>query len=182
MSKSQENQNVDADEEVARNRNTLLSYFNDIASIPTLTKEEEVMLAKEMEAATFEMRKGILAVPFTWREAVQIWRGLQAENRVTAKMSEAYGSGTPDGEERGERLDRALRRVENTLAKHDRLLSERAPRDKLDRTAQSIQRALRDADLSMQIFERVRRKLRAARDTMLGYDNRIEDLRGALPR
>jgi len=34
--------------------------FNDIASIPTLTKEEEVMLAKEMESATHEMRSGIL--------------------------------------------------------------------------------------------------------------------------
>ncbi len=40
-----EHSNVDPDEEAARNRNTLLSYFNDIASIPTLTKEEEVMLA-----------------------------------------------------------------------------------------------------------------------------------------
>ena len=47
-----EHSNVDPEEEAARNRNTLLSYFNDIASIPTLTKEEEVMLAKEMEAAT----------------------------------------------------------------------------------------------------------------------------------
>jgi hypothetical protein len=45
-----EHSNVDPEEEVARNRNTLLSYFNDIASIPTLTKEQEVMLAKEMEA------------------------------------------------------------------------------------------------------------------------------------
>ena len=50
--------NVDPDEEAARNRNTLLSYFNDIASIPTLKKEEEVMLAKEMEAATFETTSG----------------------------------------------------------------------------------------------------------------------------
>ena len=66
--------NVDPDEEAARNRNTLLSYFNDIASIPTLKKEEEVMLAKEMEAATFEMRSGILSVPFTWHEAIEIWR------------------------------------------------------------------------------------------------------------
>ena len=128
-----ENQNVDPEEEVARNRNTLLSYFNDIASIPTLTKEEEVMLAKEMESATFEMRGGILAVPFTWRQAVQIWRGLQAENRVTAKMSEAYGSGTPDGEERGERLDKALKRVEMALARYDQCLAEKAPREKADR-------------------------------------------------
>ena len=116
-----EHSNVDPDEEAARNRNTLLSYFNDIASIPTLTKEEEVMLAKEMESATHEMRSGILSVSFTWREAIEIWRGLQTENRVTAKMSEAYGSGTPEGEERGEKLDKCLKKVEALLARYDEL-------------------------------------------------------------
>ena len=177
MSSNSENQNVDPEEEVARNRNTLLSYFNDIAAIPTLTKEEEVMLAKEMEAATFDMRAGILAVPFTWREAVAIWRGLQAENRVTAKMSEAYGSGTPDGEERGEKLDKALKRVENQLARWDKGRTEKLPADKLDKASASIQRALREADLSMQIFERIRRRLRTARDTMVGFDNKIQELK-----
>jgi RNA polymerase primary sigma factor len=175
-----EHSNVDPEEEAARNRNTLLSYFNDIASIPTLTKEQEVMLAKEMEAATFEMRSGILSVPFTWREAVEIWRGLQAENRVTAKMSEAYGSGTPDGEERGERLDKALKRVETLLAKYDELSAAKTSKEGAARIAKveaSIQRALRDADLSMQIFERVRRKLRTARDTMVGYDRQVGALR-----
>ncbi len=172
-----EHSNVDPDEEAARNRNTLLSYFNDIASIPTLTKEEEVMLAKEMEAATFEMRAGILAVPFTWREAVDIWRGLQAENRVTAKMSEAYGSGTPDGEERGERLDKALVKVEAQLAKYDELADHKSPKERSHKVANSIQRALKQADLSMQIFERVRRKVRTARDTMVSYERQVKDLK-----
>ncbi len=172
-----EHSNVDPDEEAARNRNTLLSYFNDIASIPTLTKEEEVMLAKEMEAATFDMRAGILAVPFTWREAVDIWRGLQAENRVTAKMSEAYGSGTPDGEERGERLDKALAKVEAQLVKYDDEAGHKSPKDTSHKVASSIQRALKQADLSMQIFERVRRKLRTARDTMVSYERQVKDLK-----
>jgi RNA polymerase primary sigma factor len=172
-----EHSNVDPDEEVARNRNTLLSYFNDIASIPTLTKEQEVMLAKEMESATLEMRSGILSVPFTWREAVSIWRGLQAENRVTAKMSESYGSGTPNGEERGERLDRALKRVETLIGKYDAFQAEKARREPLEKVEQGIKRALRDADLSMQIFERIRRKLRAFRAEMRRRDARVEDLR-----
>ncbi|HTO55724.1 MAG TPA: sigma-70 family RNA polymerase sigma factor [Myxococcota bacterium] len=173
-----EHSNVDPEEEAARNRNTLLSYFNDIASIPTLTKEEEVMLAKEMESATHEMRSGILSVSFTWREAIEIWRGLQAENRVTAKMSEAYGSGTPEGEERGEKLDKCLKKVELLLAKYNEL--EAANKDDkagLSKLEASIQKALRDADLSMQIFERIRRKLRGARDTMMSYERQIRDLR-----
>jgi RNA polymerase primary sigma factor len=172
-----EHSNVDPDEEAARNRNTLLSYFNDIASIPTLTKEEEVMLAKEMEAATFEMRTGILAVPFTWREAVDIWRGLQAESRVTAKMSEAYGSGTPDGEERGERLDKALAKVEAKLAKYDEVGGLKATDEIAKKLAASIQRELKHADLSMQIFERVRRKVRTARDTLVGYERHVTGLK-----
>jgi RNA polymerase primary sigma factor len=172
-----EHSNVDPDEEAARNRNTLLSYFNDIASIPTLKKEEEVMLAKEMEAATFDMRGGILAVPFTWREAVDIWRTLQAESRVTAKMSEAYGSGTPDGEERGERLDKALAKVEAKLAKYDEVGGRNAPDETAKKLADSIQRALKQADLSMQIFERVRRKVRTARDTLVGYERQVASLK-----
>ena len=172
-----ERSNVDPEAEVARNRNTLLSYFSDIASIPTLKKEEEVMLAKEMESATFEMRSGILSIPFTWREAVQIWRGLQAENRVTAKMSESYGSGTPDGEQRGERLDKALQRVERLLRAYDGLEERGAAPEKFARARKSIQRALGEADLSMQIFERIRRKVRTARDTMQGYDVQLQRLR-----
>ena len=172
-----EHSNVDPEAEVARNRNTLLSYFSDIASIPTLKKEEEVMLAKEMESATLEMRAGILSIPFTWREAVQIWRGLQAENRVTAKMSESYGSGTPDGEQRGERLDKALQRVEKLLRAYDSLEARADAADKIARTRKSIQRALGEADLSMQIFERIRRKVRTARDTMQGYDKQLQRLR-----
>jgi len=173
-----EHSNVDPDEEAARNRNTLLSYFNDIASIPTLTKEEEVMLAKEMESATHEMRSGILSVSFTWREAIDIWRGLQTENRVTAKMSEAYGSGTPEGEERGEKLDKCLKKVEALLTRYDEVAA--AAKEDKDATAKlgvSIQKALREADLSMQIFERIRRKLRSARDTMASYERQIRDLK-----
>jgi RNA polymerase primary sigma factor len=173
-----EHSNVDPDEEAARNRNTLLSYFNDIASIPTLTKDEEVMLAKEMESATHEMRSGILSVSFTWREAIGIWKGLQTENRVTAKMSEAYGSGTPEGEERGEKLDKCLKKVEALLVKYDELAATgKDDKDGLGKLGASIQKQLREADLSMQIFERIRRKLRSARDTMASYERQIRDLK-----
>jgi RNA polymerase primary sigma factor len=160
-----ENSNVDPDEEAARNRNTLLSYFNDIAQIPTLTKDEEVILAKEMESATFEMREAILKVPLTWRETIGIWHGLQAENRVTAKMSEAYGSGTPESEERGDKIDKCLKRVEAQLLRYDELLAQGNPSE-IEKVVKAMRKALREADLSMQIFERVRRKLCARRDEM----------------
>ena len=91
-----EHSNVDRDDEIARSRNTLLSYFGDIASIRTLRKEEEAMLAKEMEAASFEMRTALLSVPYAWRHILAHWHRLQNEQRVTAKMSESYGSGIPE--------------------------------------------------------------------------------------
>jgi RNA polymerase primary sigma factor len=94
-------------------------------------------------------------------------------------MSEAYGSGTPEGEERGEKLDKCLKRVEVLLARYNEL--EAAGKDEesgaLAKLELSIQKALRDADLSMQIFERIRRKLRGARDTMASYERQIRDLR-----
>jgi hypothetical protein len=64
-------------------RGALVSYFRDIAEIPTLGKEEEVLLAKEIEAATLAFREGIVRVPWTSVEAVRIWRTLKAENRAT---------------------------------------------------------------------------------------------------
>ena len=50
-------------------RGSLVSYFRDIAEIPTLTKEQEVLLAKEIEAATLEFREGILRIPWSAAEA-----------------------------------------------------------------------------------------------------------------
>ena len=48
--------NTTGEAERSSDRGSLVSYFRDIAEIPTLTKEEEVLLAKEIEAATLEFR------------------------------------------------------------------------------------------------------------------------------
>ena len=45
------------------------------------------------------------------------------------------------------------------------------------RLAVYLEKALREADLSMQIFERIRRKLRGGRDTMASYERQIRDLK-----
>ncbi len=72
----------------ARDRSSLVSYFNDIGTIPTLTKEMEVILAKEIEAATLELKAGIRSIPYTAKTALQMWHDLRAENRVTGKTKE----------------------------------------------------------------------------------------------
>ena len=53
-----------------RERSALVSYFRDIAAIPTLTKDHEVLLAKEIEASTRAFREGMRSIPLTAREVV----------------------------------------------------------------------------------------------------------------
>ena len=42
-------------------RDPLVSYFGDIGGIPTLQREHEIILAKEIESATHEFRLAILS-------------------------------------------------------------------------------------------------------------------------
>ena len=52
-----------------RERSALVSYFRDIAAIPTLTKDHEVLLAKEIEASTGAFREGMRSIPLTARDS-----------------------------------------------------------------------------------------------------------------
>jgi hypothetical protein len=115
--------NTQGESERSGERGSLVSYFRDIAQIPTLAKEQEVLLAKEIEAATLEFREGIIRVPWSAAEAVRIWQGLRAENRATGKMCESFGSGSPEGEDLGARIDLILGKIEAILLKR-----EKAPR------------------------------------------------------
>ncbi len=146
-----------------RERSALVSYFRDIAAIPTLTKEHEVLLAKEIEASTLAFREGMLSVPLVAVEVVEIWRGLKADERVTGKMSESFGSGSPAGEDLTARVDEAVGQVQTNLARREALLSgKRAVKDvgqALDRLDKRTAVRLRDADLSMQNLARIRRTL-----------------------
>jgi len=153
-----------------RERSALVSYFRDIASIPTLTKEHEVLLAKEIEASTLAFREGMRSIPMVADEVIAIWRELKAEERVTGKMSESFGSGSPDGEDLTAKVDEALSRVEKQLGQRQAAVGTRGRRSKeaasaLERLDRKIGRALDDADLSMQILGRIRlRVLEARRD------------------
>src|SRR5690606_21621513 len=152
------------DEVRDRERSALVSYFRDIASIPTLTKEHEVLLAKEIEAPTLAFREGMRPIPMVADAVIKLWRELQAEERVTGKMSESFGSGSPDGEDLTAKVDEALSRVEKLLAQRQSVVGGAGRRSKavaasLERLDRKIGRALDDADLSMQILGRIRLRL-----------------------
>jgi RNA polymerase primary sigma factor len=148
-----------------RERSALVSYFRDIAAIPTLTKDHEVLLAKEIEASTRAFREGMRSIPMTAREVIAIWRELKAEERVTGKMSESFGSGSPDGEDLTARVDDALSKVETLLRQRDDLVSgakKLVAKDRekaIERVDRKLSQRLAQADLSMQILGRIRGRL-----------------------
>lgn len=139
-------------------RGSLVSYFRDIAEIPTLTKEEEVLLAKEIEAATLEFREGMISIPWTATETVRIWNHLRSENRATGKMCEAFGSGSPEGEDLGALVDKVLGKIEVCLREREVLLA-KPEVEGVERSEKKIVRLLREAELSMQHFGRLRNDL-----------------------
>jgi len=154
-----------ADDSRDRERSALVSYFRDIAAIPTLTKEHEVLLAKEIEASTRAFREGMRSIPLTAREVIAIWRELKSEERVTGKMSESFGSGSPDGEDLTARVDDALSKVETLLRQRDDLASgakRMNAKDRvktLERLDKKLSQRLDEADLAMQILGRIRNRL-----------------------
>ncbi len=161
-----------AEDERPRERGALVSYFHDIGDIPTLTKDQEVMLAKQIEAATLSVKHGILSVPFTARKAVEIWNQLQEDNRVTGKMSESFGSGSPEGEDRGAHVDASLRQVSKLIVKREKL-DAAGDADAKARLDARVSRKLAQADLSMQIFGRIRKELLRIRDELETSQRRL---------
>ncbi len=102
-------------------RSPLISYFREIASIPTFTREQEVTLAKEVEAATTALKRAILSLPLAAEETVRVWRGLRKRKRVTGRLSESFGSGSSDGGQYTAKVDAVLARVERLLARRRKL-------------------------------------------------------------
>ena len=167
--------NTEGESERSGERGSLVSYFRDIADIPTLAKEQEVLLAKEIEAATLEFREGVIKVPWSADEAVRIWQGLRSESRATGKMCESFGSGSPEGEDLGARIDLVLGKIEALVTKRDKAL-EVGDVDGARKLEARAQRLLKEADLSMQIFGRMRRQLGQLRRKARGLVREIDAL------
>jgi len=166
------------DSDRPRERNALVSYFADIGSIPTLTKDQEVLLAKGIEASTLDVKQGILSVPYTAKESVRIWLQLQTDNRVTGKMSESFGSGSPEGEDRGAHVDAAHRKINRWLPKREALVEGGAEKAaELAKFDRKVSRELAKADLSMPVFGRIRRDLQEIAKDMKSSTRLLDRMR-----
>jgi len=142
-----------------RERRPLESYFQEIGGTRTLRREEEVLLAKELEAATAQLRDALYAVPCSSRHVVARWDALRALSHTGAKLSESVGD-----EETGEiaaRVERAVKRMRSILAQRERASNAK----ELARSDAKIARELKGAQLSLVILAELRQKV-----LMLAYE------------
>ena len=143
----------------ARDRRPLESYFQEIGGTRTLKREEEVVLAKDLEGATANLREALYAIPACAHHVVQRWDGLRALSHTGAKLSESVGD-----EETGEiaaRVERSVQRLRRHLKRRDALLGQRGTkREQIQRLDRSISRDLHSAQLSLALLAELRERMR----------------------
>ncbi|HXV37784.1 MAG TPA: sigma-70 factor domain-containing protein, partial [Myxococcota bacterium] len=160
---------IAADElDPGRERRPLESYFQEIGGTRTLRREEEVILAKELESATAELRDALYAIPCSARHVVARRDALRALSHTGAKLSESAGD-----EETGEiaaRVEKAVGRLRRELRRRDALTSQRSARAaQLARVDRAIAREMHAAQLSLAMLAELREQTRRmARELRLG--------------
>jgi RNA polymerase primary sigma factor len=139
------------DLDAARERRPLESYFQEIGGTRTLKREEEVILAKDLEAATARLRGTLYEIPLSARHVVERWDRLRALSHTGAKLSESAGD-----EETGEiaaRVERAVGRLRRHLKRRDALPD---PKNQsataLQRVDKAIAKELHSAQLSLALL------------------------------
>ena len=145
-----------------RERRPLESYFQEIGGTRTLRREEEVLLAKELEAATAELRAALYAIPSSSRHVVARWDALRALSHTGAKLSESVGD-----EETGEiaaRVERAVGRLRKLLTAREKAVSSRNM-TVLRRTDTKVSQEMHNAQLSLALLAELRdRTIELARE------------------
>jgi RNA polymerase primary sigma factor len=138
-----------------RERRPLESYFQEIGGTRTLRREEEVLLAKELESATQELRESLYAIPLCARHVVSRWDELRALSHTGAKLSESVGD-----EETGEiaaRVERAVKRLRALLTQRDKTRDEKTRQ----RLGARVAREMNNAQLSLVVLAEMRQKVLA---------------------
>jgi RNA polymerase sigma factor (sigma-70 family) len=139
-----------------RERRPLESYFQEIGGTRTLRREEEVLLAKELEAATSDLRDALYSIPLCARHVVARWDELRALSHTGAKLSESVGD-----EETGEiaaRVERAVKRL-RTLLQHRDKARDSGQAKELGKVDARISREMKSAQLSLAVLAEMRQRV-----------------------
>jgi RNA polymerase primary sigma factor len=145
------------DIDAAKERRPLESYFQEIGGTRTLKREEEVVLAKDLEAATVRLRSALYAIPCSARHVVARWDGLRALSHTGAKLSESAGD-----EETGEvaaRVERSVQRLRRRLKRREALIEGGGSEAALRRLDTAISRDLLNAQLSLVLLAELRERV-----------------------
>jgi RNA polymerase primary sigma factor len=146
-----------------RERRPLESYFQEIGGTRTLRREEEVVLAKELESATQELRECLYAVPACARHVVRRWDELRALSHTGAKLSESVGD-----EETGEiaaRVERAVKRLRGVLVQRDEAI-ENGEEKELRKLEARVSKEMQAAQLSLVVLAEMRQMVRKLADDL----------------
>ena len=141
-----------------RERRPLESYFQEIGGTRTLKREEEVVLAKDLEAATAALRDALYAIPVSAKHVVARWDALRALSHTGAKLSESVGD-----EETGEiaaRVERAVKKLRTQLNDRDKKIEKSglAYSDALEKVDVKIAKEMHSAQLSLAVLHELREK------------------------
>jgi RNA polymerase primary sigma factor len=141
-----------------RERRPLESYFQEIGGTRTLRREEEVMLAKELESATAELRGALYSIPCSARHVVKRWDALRALSHTGAKLSESAGD--EETGEIAERVEQAVKRLRSLLAQRDKA-AEHPKRNAraIVRFDARIAREMDNARLSLAVLSELRQRI-----------------------
>jgi RNA polymerase sigma factor (sigma-70 family) len=139
-----------------RERRPLESYFQEIGGTRTLKREEEVYLAKDLEAATAALRAALYEIPSSAKHVVARWDALRALSHTGAKLSESMGD-----EETGEiaaRVERAVKRLRTLLADRSKHFEEasNAYTEGLEKLDTKIGKEMQSARLSLAVLVELR--------------------------
>jgi RNA polymerase primary sigma factor len=146
--------------DAARERRPLESYFQEIGGTRTLKREEEVVLAQDLETATFELRLALYAIPSSARHVVERWDGLRALSHTGAKLSES--SGDEDTGEIAARVEQAVHKLRRQIDRRDGLLAAGGVKPgQIERIDKNIVREMQNAQLSLALMAELRDRSRA---------------------
>jgi RNA polymerase primary sigma factor len=141
-----------------RERRPLESYFQEIGGTRTLKREEEVILAKDLEAATARLRDSLYAIPVCAKHVVARWDALRALSHTGAKLSESAGD-----EETGEiaaRVERAVKKLRVLLDDREKKFEKanEGYTPALEKLDVKIAKEMHSAQLSLAVLVELREK------------------------
>ncbi len=133
----------------------LRAYLREVGPVPTLAPQEEVELAKAIEAHTTALHQAIREIPFTARFVVDRWREILQAKRKTSMLSATAGD-RHEGDASAQ-MDDAMRQLASLVDRRAALGERPDPRSdavraRLDR---KIQRRLLEANISSALLAEV---------------------------